>query len=45
MNYGLLANDAALLAVMEHEGVEHLVSSDKLLQDIAPFQTWWPQDL
>ena len=45
MNYGLLANDAALLAVMEHEGVEHLVSSDKLLQDIAPFQTWRPQDL
>lgn len=45
MNYGLLANDAAILAVMEQEGVEHLVSSDKLLQNIAPLQTWCPQDL
>lgn len=45
MNYGLLANDAALLAVMEQAGIEHLASSDRLLQSIAPFQTWRPEDV
>ena len=45
MNYGLLANDAALLAVMEAQDIVHLASSDKLLQDIPPFQAWYPEDI
>lgn len=45
MNYGLLANDAALLAVMEEENLRHLVSCDSQLRDISPFQTWLPDDL
>lgn len=45
MSYGLLANDAALLAVMEQEDIEHLASSDRLLQNVSPFQTWCPGDI
>ena len=45
MSYGLLANDAALLAVMEQENIEHLASCDRLLQNVGPFQTWCPGDI
>lgn len=45
MNYGLLANDAALLAVMEKAELSNLATCDKQLQDIPPFQAWTAIDL
>ena len=45
MSYGLLANDATLLAVMEQAGLSHLATSDKQLLNIAPFHAWRPDDL
>lgn len=45
MSYGLLANDAAMLAVMEEYDIAHLATSDKQLQNISPFQSWCPDDL
>lgn len=45
MNYGLLANDAAILATMEQTGLFDLASSDKQLRNISPFRNWCPDDI
>lgn len=45
LKYGLLANDAALLAVMEEHGLDALASADGKLQGIPPFKTYGVSDL
>lgn len=43
--YGLLANDAALLAVMEEHQLLALATADRGLTGIPPFRTYAPSDL
>ncbi len=43
--YGLLANDAALLAVMEGLGTPNLATADKHFRCLAGLNVYWPSDL
>lgn len=45
LSYGLLANDAALLAVMEENGIDALATADGRLQNVPPFKTYGLSDL
>ncbi len=45
VSYGLLTNDAALLAVMEEHELDILASADGKLQNIPPFKTYGVSDL
>lgn len=45
LSYGLLANDAALLAAMEEQAIQALASADGKLQDVPPFRTFGVADL
>lgn len=43
--YGLLANDAGLLAAMEDHGVVHLITADRHFTEISQVQTWLVDDV
>ncbi len=45
LSYGLLTNDAALLAVMAEHGLDALATADSKLKDIPPFKTYGVSDL
>lgn len=45
LQYGLLANDAGLLAAMEEEGVRDLVTADRQFVGIPPIRTWLIDDV
>lgn len=45
LQYGLLANDAGLLAAMEDHGVVHLITADRQFSEISQVQTWLVDDV
>lgn len=45
LTYGLLANDAALVAVMEEEGISHLATADNALARMSVITVYQPDDL
>jgi predicted nucleic acid-binding protein len=45
LQYGLLANDAALLASMEEQGLRDLVTADRQFLGIAQIRTWLIDDV
>ena len=45
MQYGLLANDAGLLAAMEDHNLTHLVTADRQFLGVASIRTWLIDDL
>ena len=45
LQYGLLANDAGLVAAMEDHGVAHLITADRQFQAVSHIQTWLVDDV
>jgi len=43
--YGLLANDAALVAVMQEERIERLATADSHLSSVSLVEAYLPGDL